>query len=174
MTQVLSEANRGLGMHRLGFLLAVLLFCVLIPIGVSAQDFGPLDGTWQGQMKWLDMGNRGRHGDAFTQRIIIQGQGARVFRFKGEQTDEITWDATKEWQFQVQRKGTNAVISAINSGRDDDGLFVETWVFALTQKDRNTLISSLLWVMNNNNLPLTKDYSKFSLAATGELQRVSP
>ena len=161
-------------MRQLSLALGVLLFLVLIPIGASAQDFGPLDGTWQGQMKWLDTGNSRRHGEAFAQRIIIQGPGARVFRFKGEQPDEITWDSTKEWPFQVQRKGTNAVISAINSGRDDDGQFVETWVFAVTQKDRNTLISSLLWVMNNNNLPLGVDYSKFSLAAMGELRRVSP
>jgi hypothetical protein len=161
-------------MRRLSFVLAALLFCVLIPIGVSAQDFGPLDGTWQGQLKWLDTGDGRRHGDAFTQKIIIQGQGARVFRFKGEQAEEITWDATKEWPFQVQRKLTNAVVFAINSGRDDDGLYVETWVFALTQKDRNTLIASLSWVMNNNNLPLSVDYSKFSLAAKGELHRMSP
>jgi len=161
-------------MRQLNFSLAVLLFCVVIPIGASAQDFGPLDGTWQGQMKWLDMGDKRRHGDAFTQKIIIQGPGARVFRFKGEQADEITWDSTKEWPFQVQRKGTNAVIFAINSGRDDDGLFVETWMFAVTQKDRNTLISNLFWVMNNNNLPLNVDHSKFSLAATGELRRMSP
>jgi hypothetical protein len=161
-------------MRRLRFALGVLFFCVLIPVAVSAQDFGPLDGTWQGQMKWLDTGNTRRHGDAFTQKIIIQGQGARVFRFKGEQADEITWDSTKEWPFQVQRKGTNAVIFAMNSGRDDDGQFVETWVLAVTQKDRNTLISNLLWVMNNNNLPLTVDYSKFSLSAMGELRRISP
>jgi hypothetical protein len=44
----------------------------------------------------------------------------------------------------------------------------------VTQKDRNTLISNLLWVMNNNNLPLTVDYSKFSLSAMGELRRISP
>jgi len=62
----------------------------------------------------------------------------------------------------------------MNTGRDDDGQFVETWVLAVTQKDRNTLISNLLWVMNNNNLPLTVDYSKFSLAGVGELRRVSP
>ena len=97
-----------------------------------------------------------------------------MFRFKGEQAEEIIWDATKDWQFQVQRKLTNAVVSAINSGRDDDGLWVETWVFALTQKDRNTLISNWFWVMNNNNLPLTTDYGKFSLAARGELHRTSP
>jgi hypothetical protein len=161
-------------MRQLRFALGALFFCALIPIAVSAQDFGPLDGTWQGQMKWLDTSNTRRHGDAFTQKIIIQGQGARVFRFNGEQADEITWDSTKEWPFQVQRKGTNAVIFAMNSGRDDDGLFVETWVLAVTQKDRNTLISNLLWVMNNNNLPLTVDYSKFSLSAMGELRRISP
>ena len=161
-------------MRRLGSVLAILLFCILVPIGVCAQDFGSLDGTWEGQMKWFDTGDRQRHGEAFTQRIIIQGQEARVFRFKGTQMEEITWDTTKQWPFQVQRKLTNAVISAINSGRDDDGMFVETWVLAVTQKDRNTLISNLFWVMNNNNLPLTVNYSKFSLAAKGELRRVPP
>jgi hypothetical protein len=160
-------------MRHLGFVLAALL-CILVPIGVSAEDFGSLDGTWQGQMKWLDMGDGRRHGEAFTQRIVIQVPGARVFRFKGEQAEEIKWDATKEWQFQIQRKLTNAVVFAMNSGRDDDGQYVETWVFALTQKDRNTLITNLLWVMNNNDLPITVDHSKFSLAAKGELRRVSP
>ena len=176
---ILGESNRGVRMRRLSSVLTILLFCALVPVAVSAQDFGPLDGTWEGQMKWgqmkwFDTGDRQRHGEPFTQRIIIQGQAARVFRFKGTQMEEITWDTTKEWPFQVQRKLTNAVISAINSGRDDDGLFVETWVIAVTQKDRNTLLSNLFWVMNNNNLPLTVNYSKFSLAAKGELRRISP
>jgi len=34
-------------MRRLRFALGVLLVCALIPIAVSAQDFGPLDGTWR-------------------------------------------------------------------------------------------------------------------------------
>jgi hypothetical protein len=161
-------------MRHLRFVLAALLFCILAPIGASAQDFGPLDGTWQGQMKWLDMGDGRRRTEPFTQRIIIQGQGARVFRFKGDQAEEMAWDSTKPWQFQVQRKLTNAVIFAINSGHDDDGNFVESWVFAVTQKDANTLITNLFWIMNNTNLPLTVDYSKFSLAAKGDLRRTAP
>jgi hypothetical protein len=55
--------------------------------------------------------------------------------------------------------------------RDNEGTWVETWVFAVTQKDRETLIAGFLRLVNNNDLPLSVDHSKFSGAETGELQR---
>ena len=48
---------------------------------------------------------------------------------------------------------------------------METWAFAVTQKDKNTLITNFMRQVNNINLPLSVGHSKFSAAATGELSR---
>lgn len=77
----------------------------------------------------------------------------------------------KPGNFRVERHLTNAIVMAINSGLDNEGLWVETWAYVVTPKDRNTLIANLVRVVNNNNLPLTNDHSKFSSALIGELQR---
>jgi hypothetical protein len=45
------------------------------------------------------------------------------------------------------------------------------WVFAVTPKDRNTLITNFTRVVNNINMQTDANYSKFSSLATGELQR---
>jgi hypothetical protein len=74
----------------------------------------------------------------------------------------------------IRRNGWSRLSEcAIDSGKDNDGVWVETWAFVITQKDRNTLITNLYRVVNNTDLPLNIDYSKFSSAKAGELKRVS-
>ncbi len=151
---------------RLGILAIAILLFGLVPERAKAEDFGPLDGTWEGELRNVDMEGKGRTGPTW-QRVVIQDGKATVFyKKKDGQIFEV-----KPGKFQVQRHLTNALVFAIDSGRDKDGVWVETWAFAITQKDRNTLIANFIRVVNNNDLPLTAEYSKFSVAAAGELQR---
>ncbi len=131
----------------------------------AAEDFGSLDGTWEGDLKSVDLTGEGKATTSW-RRIIIQDGQARVFYKRDEKINEV-----KPGKFRVERQLTNAVIVAIDSGNDNEGTWVETWAFAVTQKDKNTLITNFMRQVNNINLPLSVGHSKFSAVATGELSR---
>jgi len=131
----------------------------------AAEDFSSLDGTWEGDLKSIDLTGEGKATTSW-RRIIIQDGQARVFYKRDEKINEV-----KPGKFRVERQLTNAVIVAIDSGHDNEGTWVETWAFAVTQKDKNTLITNFMRQVNNINLPLSVSYSKFSAVATGELSR---
>jgi len=131
----------------------------------AAEDFSSLDGTWEGDLKSIDLTGEGKATTSW-RRIIIQDGQARVFYKRDEKINEV-----KPGKFRVERQLINAVIVAIDSGNDNEGTSVETWAFAVTQKDKNTLITNFMRQVNNINLPLSVGHSKFSAAATGELSR---
>jgi len=119
----------------------------------AAEDFGSLDGTWEGDLKSIDLTGEGKATTAW-RRIIIQDGQARVFYKRDEKINEV-----KPGKFRVERQLTNAVIVAIDSGNDNKGTWVETWAFAVTQKDKNTLITNFMRQVNNINLPLSAGHS---------------
>lgn len=131
----------------------------------GSENLGALNGTWEGELKSVDLKGDGKTSTQW-QRVVIDGSQASVFYKKDDKIIEV-----KPGSFRVERHLTNAIVMAINSGLDNEGLWVETWAYAVTPKDRNTLIANLIRVVNNNNLPLTNDHSKFSSALIGELQR---
>jgi len=79
----------------------------------------------------------------------------------------------KPGRFKVERLATNMVVFAIDSGEDNNGVWVETSAFVITQKDRNTLITNFYRMVNNTDLPSNVGDSRFSSAKVGELKRVS-
>ena len=155
-------------MNRVGaiaFAIGFLIFGGGLPDVAMAQDYGPLNGTWEGDLKSVDLKGDGKT-STFWRRIVIGDGRARVFYKNEERIIEV-----KPGKFLVERHMTNAVVAAIDSGSDNEGTWVETWIFAVTQKDRNTLIANFTRQVNNVKLPLSVSHSKFSSAATGELTR---
>jgi hypothetical protein len=135
-----------------------------------AQNIGAVDGTWEGRLSWaaapgLSEGPASNLGFSF--RVVIRNTAVQVFTLKGAAAEEV-----KPGSFRLVRLGTNALVVAIDSGKDDDGTWVETWAFALTVKDNNTLSSIWLRQVNNNNLPPGVEDSKFSVVQAGEFKRV--
>jgi hypothetical protein len=59
----------------------------------------------------------------------------------------------------------------MEQGQDNEGTWVETWAYVVTLKSRDTLIANFYRVVNNVDLPLSVDHSKFSEAQAGELSR---
>ncbi len=147
--------------------IAVIAACLngLVLWRAAAEDFGSLDGTWEGDLKSIDLTGEGQATTSW-RRIIIQDGQARIFYKRDEKINEV-----KPGKFRVERQLTNAVIVAIDSGHDNEGTWVETWAFAVTQKDKNTLITNFMRQVNNINLPLSVGHSKFSAVAAGELSR---
>jgi hypothetical protein len=126
----------------------------------------PVDGTWEGTLGII-MGSRLlTKGDTLPFRLIIKGRTAQVF---------VGTDLTREvkpGKFKVEQLGPNAVIFANDSGQDNDGTWVETWVLVVTLKDSKTLITNYYRVVNNLDMPLSKSSSKFSQGYSGELKRM--
>jgi hypothetical protein len=138
----------------------------------AGRDAGSFEGTWEGKLEVADSGwNKGsdpkRTKTAYEEssfKITIHGQNVRVYFGETEIKPDL---------FHAQIYMTNAVVFASSAGDDRDGKWVETWDFALTQKNSETLIVCFSRVVNNLDIAEEKTGSKFGLLAAGEFHRTS-
>ena len=131
-------------------------------------DFGSLDGTWEGDLAFLQGATLSQKEPATGRyRITIQGSAVHVYMVRPQDLREV-----KPGLFHIERLMTNAVISASQSGQDNEGTWVETWVFTVTQENGTTLLTNFARVVNNIDLPLSNDHSKFAKEAAGELKLI--
>lgn len=141
---------------------------LLTPRQAEAEDFGPLNGTWEGSLGPINGPGLTASDKRLPIRMIVGDDRAQEF------TGENFELEAKPGKFKVERTATNMIIFETDSGEDNDGIWVETWAFVMTQKDRDTLITNFYRVVNNTEMPVNARDSKFSIAKTGELKRVSP
>lgn len=83
------------------------------------------------------------------------------------------WVEAKPGKFRVDRYKTGAVIYASDSAEDGDGNWVESWVLVVTLRAPDELLVVWLRVVNNLDVPLASEHSKFSSQSAGILRRVS-
>jgi hypothetical protein len=126
----------------------------------------PVDGTWEGTLGIVVGPGLSTKGDTLPIRLIVKRRTAQVF-VGNDMTREV-----KPGKFKVEQFGPNAVISAHDTGQDNDGTWVETWALVVTLKDSKTLITNYYRVVNNLDMPLSKSSSKFSKGYSGELKRM--
>ncbi len=155
-----------------GVLLRILVFgfafmFVALPVR-AADDLGTLDGTWEGSLAVIGAPGFKAPGPPYVIRIVIAGTAAHVF---GRYRSGDPYQEVKPGAFHVSRLGPNGVVVAMDSGNDNEGTWVETWNFTVTLKQRDTLIAVFCRTVNNLNLPLSVDHSKFTETQAGELNR---
>jgi hypothetical protein len=131
-----------------------------------AQSELTLDGTWEGELTAISgsgISPPPRHFGVV--RLEIFRRNARVF---------MDGDEVKPGAFQIERNGSNAVISAIESDPSSaqGAGWVETWAFIVTLGDADTLIVNYVRVVNNNNMAASEDGARFSQIRTGQLRRL--
>jgi hypothetical protein len=68
---------------------------------------------------------------------------------------------------------TNAVVFATDNAEDKDGQWVETWDFAITQKNSEALIVVFSRVVNDLDVPEETHKGTFFVVAVGEFRRTS-
>ena len=135
----------------------------------TQQQFGSFDGSWEGDLTFLQGATLSQKEQTKARyRISIQGMKVRVFVIRPEDVKEI-----KPGKFHVDNLMTNAVVYAMESGHDNEGTWVETWVFTLTQIDKDTVLTNFSRMVNNLDLPPASDHSKFAKEAAGTLRRIS-
>ena len=156
----------------------------VVPSIAAGQDTSPeatklrtasYDGSWSGIVKCLydpglwpadecDVGFSFEiHGNAFSVQQVIRSK-------KGEETRS----EVNAGKFRFTRLATNAVAVSLDSGNDDDGVWVETWSFVMTLKDPDHMIVHWTRLVNNLDMPKDNKGSKFSSVGMGELVRVRP
>lgn len=126
-----------------------------------------LDGVWEGVLKVAPDATAPTARETFSLRIELAGTGAKIW-FKPSGKD---WTAVSR-NFTVQRLRGNAVVTSILSGRDEEGIWVETWSIALAQRNNDKALAIYARLVNNENLPETSDHKAFSMAAEGEMMHV--
>lgn len=134
---------------------------------------GPLDGTWEGTWEgdliFLQGATLDQKGPVTVRyRLTIQGPIVHVYIVRPQDVREI-----KPFKFHMDFLMTNAVVYETDSGHDDEGTWVETWAFTLTQIDKDTVLTNFSRMVNNLDLPLSSDHSKFAREAVGKLRRIS-
>lgn len=129
---------------------------------------GSINGAWEGDLTFLQGATLSQKEPVTARyRITIQGSAVRVYMVRPKDVKEV-----KPGLFHIERLLTNAIIYAIQSGEDSEGTWVETWVFAVTKQNETTLLTNFSRIVNNVDLPLSNDHSKFAKQAAGELKLI--
>ena len=141
---------------------------------VAPEGHSPSDpmfqfiGTWEGKLD----GYNAPHfidgaGFPMTFRIVITPDSVRVLQSqKGE------WKEMKPGFFRLNQWGSQAIVSSITSGRDDEGTWVESSSFTLMHHNPDTLIAYWLRRVNNLDIPADRPYYHFAWGNSGEMHRV--
>jgi hypothetical protein len=130
------------------------------------EDF-QIVGTWEGSLGYVKAeGLRNSDWAPETWRLIIGDRVVQVFNISRNDKE------VKPGKFTINRYKTNTLIFAMDSGTDEDGVWIETECFVLTEARPNILSATLSGAVNNENLPRNQELSSFHYVATGQFHRV--
>jgi len=158
-------------MKRRQFLMALAGAAAWLTSGtpLQAQDLGALDGAWEGTMTVVHDEPATATGDSVRMRLQFDGDQTRVFiNRSGAPFREV-----KPGQFRTTRVGPSAVITAVDTGVDNEGTWVESWSFSVTLLSADTLMTRFTRIVNNVNLPSDSDHGKFAYVSVGTLHRIA-
>jgi hypothetical protein len=158
-------------------LLSILLIAtgILVSSPSAARDIGSFDGTWEGKLEVVEGTSKtDKDSDSYERTKVAYGKSPFKITIHGQRASVYFGETeVKPSLFQVQIHMTNAVVFATDNAEDKDGPWVETWDFAITQKNSEALIVVLSRVVNNLDVPEETHQSKFFVVAVGEFRRTS-
>jgi hypothetical protein len=152
-------------------LLVVSAFCFSSKASASPSIPIEFHGTWEGTLQRTSLPSaevKPEWTDAGRIRIVISKADVKVFTWNDDE-----WRQIKPKTFGITVFDTNAVISSITSGRDNDGVWVETWSFAVSIIDSQRLHALFQRQVNNKDLPRDDPDATWGTVAFGKLERVS-
>jgi hypothetical protein len=158
-------------------LLSILLIAtgILFSSPSAARDIGSFDGTWEGKLEVVDgTSSKDKDSDSYERTKAAYGKSPFKITIHGQRASVCFGETeVKPSLFQAQIHMTNAVVFATDNAEDKDGQWVETWDFAITQKNSEALIVVFSRVANNLDVPEETHESKFFVVAVGEFRRTS-
>jgi len=164
------------------FALVTLALLFIGPANAQSQDpigeklrAAPYDGRWTGVVNCLyDPGLWPEDECEVRFTLDIRGPIFLVEQIIRSKKGEETKSTIKPGKFTFVRTSTNAIAMSINAGKDEDGLWVETWTFAMTLTDPDHMLVHWTRVVNNTDMPKGQKGSKFSSVGMGEFARLHP
>ena len=149
--------------------LAILVCCLAwTATPAAAVDLGELDGTWEGTLAVVATPAGAPDSNPYSLRLVIHGTDANVFARYGS---TAPYQEVKPGKFHIARLGPSGIVAVIDSGHDEDGMWIETWNFTVTLKQHDAMIVNFSRFVNNVDMPPNADHSKFTETMTGELAR---
>ena len=131
------------------------------------------DGTWQGRIEFFDAPRfeSAADGEAMEVRFVIHLPSMSVFT-RPVSDKPAAWSEVKKGFFGGQVWGSQAVFSSVTSGKDNDGLWIESISFTLVHDSPMTLVVYYVRAVNNLDLPVAHRDAHFAWGGSGQLQRV--
>lgn len=135
-----------------------------VPEGREAKDpMFDFDGVWQGRLRAYNGARlKDARGIVMDCRLVIDGVKAEVFRY-----GRGAWKPVKPGLFAMARWASQAVVTAITSGHDSDGLWVESITFVLVHETPGSVLVYATRAVNNLDLPSSSDDANFAFASSG-------
>jgi len=135
---------------------------------LDCAGFGPFnfDGTWSSSMKWVQ--RSAASGDAPELRLTVSQKEAKVYMHSSQ-----GWVEVKPGQFTVRQADDSMVISALDSGWDLDGKWVETWTIHLLRLSDKEALMNFVRTVNNLHMPPESTLKVFTSVAEGKAIRSS-
>jgi hypothetical protein len=136
--------------------------------GDSCPPTAALDGSWEGTLAITARDkDRGHPQEPVRTRLTLAGDAVSVSVFT-----RGAWEEIKPAAFRVRRHKDSAVIHAVDDGWDNDGNWIETWVFSVTLVDHDHLRAVYHRIVNNVQADRQDDQAVWWYMAAGDLARV--
>ena len=163
--------NSNHSIARIAGVLALALICSCAaaqrPAADHRDDCSQLTGTWEGTfpIETVPLDSSATP-DEVTLRVVFSTGAPKVFSVERGVLVEV-----KSGSFAARCLGPSAVVHSIDSARDHDGRWYETWVLVLTMRDQGALLARWVRMVNNATSPSNSKWSKFSSSGAGLLSR---
>lgn len=126
-----------------------------------ARALADFEGTWAGELAGLKADDPVR-----LVQISVRGNAVHVLT---KATDK--WIEVKAGKFTMSQLGPSLMITALDSGWDLDGQWIESWSFALLRLAPNEVFTTFTRSVNNPNLPTNLEWRFFTSVSEGRLLR---
>jgi len=136
------------------------------PIDCGSTAPASFDGTWDSQLNWIKGPPAGGKADQL--RVVVNAGTLKVFLRSGGD-----WIETKPGKFHLLQVDDTLEVSAIDSGWDLDGKWVESWSIHLLRVAPDRAVMNFGRTVNNIYLPEAFGFKTFSTVAEGQATRVS-
>ena len=125
-------------------------------------------GTWEGTLHGYDAPHYvDSAGFPMRFRFVISRWDVHVYNMvKG------SWHEMKRGDFRMRNVGPHALIYSTTSGRDQDGVWVESSTFTLAHTSPQEIVVYWQRTVNNLDVPSTNQWYQFAWGYAGTVQRV--
>ncbi|MCW0424761.1 hypothetical protein [Xanthomonas sacchari] len=126
-------------------------------------------GSWEGVLDGFDAPHYvDSAGFPMRFRFVVSRWHVRVYTLVSG-----AWREMKPGQFRMRNSGPHALIYSTTSGRDEDGVWVESSSFTLARTSNDEMIVYWQRTVNNLDVPPTDQWHQFAWGYSGTMRRAA-